>query len=56
VFTTVGRLAEDLEALGATTTVLVLVGDALGLEEITARSHVYAPDYAHSFRAERSDG
>jgi precorrin-4/cobalt-precorrin-4 C11-methyltransferase len=56
VSTTVGCLAEDLRALGATTTVLVLVGDALGLEEITARSHVYAPDYAHSFRAERSDG
>ncbi len=55
VSTSVGRLAEDLDALGATTTVLVLVGDALGLGELAARSHVYAPDYAHSFRAERAD-
>jgi precorrin-4/cobalt-precorrin-4 C11-methyltransferase len=53
VRTTVGRLAEDLRALGATTTVLVLVGDALappGAECGSRRSHVYAADYAHSFR------
>lgn len=55
VSTTVGRLSEDLQALGATTTVLVLVGNALGIDEVTARSHVYAPDYAHSFRSPRSD-
>jgi precorrin-4/cobalt-precorrin-4 C11-methyltransferase len=54
VHTTVGGLAEAMHALGATTTVVVLVGDALGLDEVGARSHVYAPDYAHSFRAERS--
>ena len=48
--TTVGRLAEDLRALGATTTVLVLVGDALGAGPPPRPTHVYAPDYAHSFR------
>ena len=53
VRTTVGNLAADLRALGRTTTVLVLVGDALG-DGGRARSYVYAPDYAHSFRAERS--
>jgi precorrin-4/cobalt-precorrin-4 C11-methyltransferase len=55
VHTSVGKLAEALHALGTTTTVLVLVGDALGLDEVAARSHVYAPSYAHSFRAERAD-
>jgi precorrin-4/cobalt-precorrin-4 C11-methyltransferase len=46
----VGRLAHDLQAHGATTTVLVLVGDALAPHADARRSHVYAPDYAHSFR------
>ena len=55
VRTTVGRLADDLRELGRTTTVLVLVGDALAGDGRRARSHVYAPDYAHSFRAERGD-
>ncbi|MGH8982760.1 MAG: cobalt-precorrin-4/precorrin-4 C(11)-methyltransferase [Acidimicrobiia bacterium] len=55
VHTSVGRLAADLLALGAKTTVLVLVGDVLGLGESPARSHVYAPGYAHSFRAGRAD-
>jgi precorrin-4/cobalt-precorrin-4 C11-methyltransferase len=52
VRTTVGALADDLRALGATTTVLVLVGDALDPESACGarRTHVYAPDYAHSFR------
>jgi precorrin-4/cobalt-precorrin-4 C11-methyltransferase len=50
VRTTVGRLADDLRALGATTTVLVLVGDALDPQGTACRTHVYAPDYAHSFR------
>ncbi|HEY8526791.1 MAG TPA: cobalt-precorrin-4/precorrin-4 C(11)-methyltransferase [Acidimicrobiales bacterium] len=64
--TTVGRLADDLRALGATTTVLVLVGEALrppspgpaGGEPCGPgrRSHVYAPDYAHSFRPARTEG
>jgi len=55
VETTVGALADDLRALGRTTTVLVLVGDALALDEIAARSHVYAPDYSHSFRSGTDD-
>jgi precorrin-4/cobalt-precorrin-4 C11-methyltransferase len=53
--TQVGRLADDLRALGATTTVLVLVGDALGPHEKARRSHVYASDYAHSFREPSAD-
>jgi precorrin-4/cobalt-precorrin-4 C11-methyltransferase len=50
VRTRVGRLATDLASLGATTTVLVLVGEALGASPAARRSHVYSPDYAHSFR------
>ncbi len=48
VMTTVGRLAGDLDAVGARTTVLVLVGSAL--VGPAPRSHLYAPDYAHKFR------
>jgi precorrin-4/cobalt-precorrin-4 C11-methyltransferase len=48
VRTEVGRLAEDLRATGQTTTVLVLVGDALA--EGGRRSHLYAPSFAHRFR------
>jgi len=55
VRTTVGALATDLRTLGASTTVMVLVGEALGTPEASARSHVYAPTYAHSFRAARPD-
>jgi precorrin-4/cobalt-precorrin-4 C11-methyltransferase len=51
VHTSVGHLADALRTLGATTTVLVLVGDALGSSSEARRSHVYAPEYAHSFRS-----
>jgi precorrin-4/cobalt-precorrin-4 C11-methyltransferase len=47
--TTVGRLAADLAATGATTTVLVLVGPALA-DAPAPRSHLYAPAFAHRFR------
>jgi precorrin-4/cobalt-precorrin-4 C11-methyltransferase len=56
VHTTVGRLADDLRALGRTTTVLVLVGDALAPRTVAARSHVYASDYSHTFRAGDAHG
>ncbi|MDP9072061.1 MAG: precorrin-4 C(11)-methyltransferase [Actinomycetota bacterium] len=46
--TTVGRLAEELEATAARTTVLVLVGPALAAP--AGRSHLYSPSYAHRFR------
>jgi precorrin-4/cobalt-precorrin-4 C11-methyltransferase len=48
VTTTVGRLAAELDALGATRTVLVLVGPAL--RGAAPRSHLYAPQFAHMFR------
>ncbi|MFL6243925.1 MAG: precorrin-4 C(11)-methyltransferase [Acidimicrobiia bacterium] len=48
VMTTVGRLAPDLDAIGATRTVLVLVGPAL--RGAATRSHLYAPQFAHMFR------
>jgi len=48
VTTTVGQLAADLDAIGATRTVLVLVGPAL--RGAAARSHLYAPRFAHMFR------
>jgi precorrin-4/cobalt-precorrin-4 C11-methyltransferase len=44
----VGRLAEDLRATGATTTTLVLVGDALAGN--APRSHLYSPAFAHGHR------
>ncbi|MFN2608979.1 MAG: precorrin-4 C(11)-methyltransferase [Acidimicrobiales bacterium] len=49
VRTTVGRLADDLAATDATTTVLVLVGPALA-DEPVARSHLYSPTFAHGHR------
>jgi precorrin-4/cobalt-precorrin-4 C11-methyltransferase len=55
VATTVGRLAEDLAALGAKTTVLVLVGPALaGAGD--RRSHLYSPGFAHMFRRRSAPG
>lgn len=54
VATTVGRLAEDLEATGATTTVLVLVGPALAGGG--GRSHLYSPGFAHRFRRRSAPG
>jgi precorrin-4/cobalt-precorrin-4 C11-methyltransferase len=53
VMTTVGEVAEAILATGHTRTVLVLVGDALGSPEGgpgLARSHLYSPGFAHSFR------
>ena len=52
--TTVGRLAADLLATGAKTTVLVLVGPALA--GVAPRSRLYAPDYAHKFRRRSHPG
>ena len=49
VMTTVGGLAADLVALDMRTTVLVLVGPALG-EGAGGRSHLYSPGFAHKFR------
>ena len=54
VTTTVGRLAVDLEATGARMTALVLVGDAL--RGAGARSHLYSPGYAHSYRRRSTAG
>ena len=54
VATTVGRLAVDLEATGARMTALVLVGDAL--RGAAARSHLYSPGYAHSYRRRSTAG
>jgi precorrin-4/cobalt-precorrin-4 C11-methyltransferase len=51
VRTTVGHLAASLEELGATATVLVLIGRALAPIAAPARSHVYSADYAHTFRS-----
>ena len=55
VRTTVGGLAADLAALGARTTVLVLVGPALaGAGD--RRSHLYSPGFAHMFRRRSAPG
>jgi len=52
--TVLGRLAEDLRATGATTTALVLVGEALS--GTAPRSHLYSPDFAHGHRRRSSPG
>ena len=56
VTTTVGDLARDLAATGATMTVLVLVGDALRPAGAVARSHLYDPTYSHTYRLRSVDG
>jgi len=56
VATSVGRLAQDLVATGATMTVLVLVGDALHAAPAVARSHLYDPSYSHTYRLRSPDG
>lgn len=54
VLTTVGKVADDLRATGATTTVLVLVGPAL--QGAAPRSHLYSPGFAHKFRRRSKPG
>jgi precorrin-4/cobalt-precorrin-4 C11-methyltransferase len=57
VATTVGRLAGELDAAGATMTVLVLVGDTLRAGgDATARSHLYDPAFTHSYRLRSASG
>jgi precorrin-4/cobalt-precorrin-4 C11-methyltransferase len=56
VRTTVGRLHADLDALGARTTVLVLVGPALDRPGAASRSHLYDPSFAHGFRRRSAAG
>lgn len=54
VRSTVGELATTLREMAVTTTVLVLVGEALRRAEPPFRSHVYLPSFATSFRPSRS--
>ncbi|MHB8669110.1 MAG: precorrin-4 C(11)-methyltransferase [Acidimicrobiales bacterium] len=56
VRTTVGRLARDLRATGATMTVLVLVGEALADKPVERRSHLYAPSFPTSYRLRSTRG
>jgi precorrin-4/cobalt-precorrin-4 C11-methyltransferase len=56
VHTTVGRLAGDLRATGATMTVLVLVGDALAAGPTARRSHLYAPTHSTAYRLRSEPG
>lgn len=48
--TTVGELAATIAELGITMSAIVLVGAALGATD-PQRAHVYASDYAHSYRS-----
>jgi len=54
VMTTVGEVTEAVVATGHTRTVLVLVGESLrgtsGPGVGVARSHLYSPSFAHTFR------
>jgi precorrin-4/cobalt-precorrin-4 C11-methyltransferase len=54
--TSVGRLAADLRASGATLTLLVLVGDAMAPGPVARRSHLYAPDYTTTYRLRSAPG
>jgi precorrin-4/cobalt-precorrin-4 C11-methyltransferase len=54
VETTVGELARQLTATGATTTTLILVGEAL--RGSAARSHLYSPSFAHAHRRRSTPG
>ena len=56
VRTTVGRLARDMRATGATLTVLVLVGDVLGEGPVSRRSHLYEPSYTTAYRLRSKPG
>jgi precorrin-4/cobalt-precorrin-4 C11-methyltransferase len=56
VRTTVGALADDLKATGATMTVLVVVGDVLGEGPVARRSHLYAPSYTTAYRLRSRSG
>ncbi len=47
--TTVGKLAQTIKDIGATTTVLVIVGDVLS-QISEKRSHLYNPQFAHRYR------
>ncbi|MDA8290929.1 MAG: precorrin-4 C(11)-methyltransferase [Actinomycetota bacterium] len=50
---TLGRLAEDVAALGTRTSVMILVGDALADADVRAASHVYSASFGHAFRPAR---
>jgi precorrin-4/cobalt-precorrin-4 C11-methyltransferase len=56
VRTTVGRLADDLRATGATMTALVLVGDALAGGPVERRSHLYDPAFTTAYRLRSKPG
>lgn len=56
VRTTVGELADTMQELGQTMTVLVLVGDALGDDDVPARSHLYAPEFGTAYRLPSEEG
>ena len=55
VETTVGKLSETMKMIGATRTVLVLVGDALAGQG-DKRSHLYNPTFAHRYRKRSKPG
>ncbi len=54
--TTIGDLAADLRATGATMTVLVLVGDALAESPAARRSHLYSPGHSTAYRSRSRPG
>jgi precorrin-4/cobalt-precorrin-4 C11-methyltransferase len=56
VRTTLGRLADDLRATGATMTALVLVGEALAGDPVARRSHLYEPGYTTAYRLRSKAG
>ena len=56
VLTTVGDLARSMQEIGATLTVLVVVGEALADRPVARRSHLYDPRYTTTFRLRSEPG
>lgn len=54
--TTVGQLADTIHEMDIRMGALILVGDAIGTAAPPRYSHVYASDYAHTFRAVDGNG
>jgi precorrin-4/cobalt-precorrin-4 C11-methyltransferase len=55
IWTTVGELAGELRASGIRTAALILVGQALGTDEVT-RTRLYDPAYSHGCRRRSTEG
>lgn len=56
VMTTLGELAPTMRDIGATLTVLVIVGEALSRGPVVHRSNLYDPEYTTTYRLRSQSG